>query len=89
MLDTRNVFDEPVVKTVRTVEALGIDQYDSYNKSVLLDRTASIHDPNKKNALPLFRRPAPKARTKQAGQISMLKDDVALFSRLYIVISAL
>ncbi|KAG0718686.1 hypothetical protein GWK47_007523 [Chionoecetes opilio] len=84
-LDTRNVIDHPVVNTVRTVEPVGKKQYETYKKSVLTDATHSIHDPIKKNKLPLFRSPTPKTKSKQVGQVSMLKDDVALFSRLYIV----
>ncbi|KAG0726527.1 hypothetical protein GWK47_036344 [Chionoecetes opilio] len=84
-LDTRNVIDHPVVNTVRTVEPVGKKQYETYKKSVLTDATHSIHDPFKKNKLPLFRSPTPKTKSKQVGQVSMLKDDVALFSRLYIV----
>ena len=83
-LDTRNVIDESVVNTVCTVEAVGRDQYNTYHKSVISDRTCSIHEPIKKNSLPLFRCPTRNTKTKQSGQISMLKDDVALFSRLYI-----
>ena len=83
-LDTRNVIDGSVVNTVRTVESVGRDQYNNYNKTVIVDRTHSIHEPIKHNSLPLFRCPTPKTKSKQAGQISMLKDDVALFSRLYI-----
>ena len=78
MLDTRNVIDESVVNTVRTVESVGRDQYNTYHKSVISDCTCSIHKPIKKNFLPLFRCPTPK--TQQAEHISMLKADVALFS---------
>ena len=52
---------------------------------MIVECTHSIHDPIKKNSLPLFRSPALKTKSKQAGQISMLKSDVQLFSRLYIV----
>jgi hypothetical protein len=85
MLDTRVVIDESVVNTVRTVDALGKDQYNTYRKSVINDRTRIIHDPMKRNSLPLFRCPTRKTKNKQSGQIAMVKDDVALFSRFYIV----
>ena len=52
---------------------------------MITDRTLSIHEPIKKNALPLFSRPHPKTKTKQAGKISLLKNDITLFSHLYIV----
>lgn len=84
-LDTRNVVDESVVNTIRTIEGVGKIQFDNYYKAVITDRTKSIHEPIKKNSLALFRSPLPKAKSKQKGDVSMLKDDVALFSRLYIV----
>ena len=56
-LDTRNVIDESVVKTVRTVETVGKEQYKAYHDSVIKDRTSSIHEPIKKNSLPLFKHP--------------------------------
>ena len=63
-LDTRNVLDKSVVNSVRTVHSLGKDQYAKYYKLVITDRTRSIHEPMKKNALPLFSCPRPKAKTK-------------------------
>ena len=83
-LDTRNVLDESVVNTVRTVQSKGKDQYATYCKEVIFDRTRSIHEPIKKNVFPLFSS-RPKAKTKQAGKIPLLKNDIALFSHLYIV----
>ncbi len=68
-LDTRNVLNESVVTTVRTVLSLGRDQYAKYCKEVITDRTHSIHEPIKKNSLPLFRCPHPKAKTK-TGKIT-------------------
>ena len=84
-LDLQNVMDDSVSETVHSVEALGKDQYQKYRKTVILDCTHSIHNPIKRNALSLFRRPASKPKTKQAKQISVLEDNVSLFSRLYIV----
>ena len=85
VLDTRNVIDESVVNTFHTVEAVGKEKYAAYYESVVKDHTCSIQEPIKKNSLPIFRCPIPKTKSKKAGQISMLKHDVELFSRLYIV----
>ena len=85
VLDTQDVMNESVMHTVRTIEAIGRDQYNDYHKSVIEERTRSINDPIKKNSLPLFKNPTHKTKSKQSGQISMLKSDVELFSRLYIV----
>lgn len=54
-LDTRDVIDESVVITVRTVESLGKEKYEAYQQSVIKNFTGSIHDSLKKNSLPLFR----------------------------------
>lgn len=81
VLDTRNITDESVVTTVRSVEALGKEQYEAYHESVIKDRSLSIHESIKRNSLSLFRHPTPKNKSKQTGQISMLKHDVELFSR--------
>ena len=83
-LDTRNVLDKSVLNTVQTIYKLGKEQYAKYHKDVIIDRTCSIHDPIKKNSLPLFSCPQPKTKGKQTGKISSLKSDVSLFSRLYI-----
>ena len=83
-LDTRNVLDKSVINTVQTIYKLGKEQYAKYHKDVIIDCTCSIHDPIKKNSLPLFSCPQPKTKGKQTGKISSLKSDVSLFSRLYI-----
>ena len=71
-LDTGNVLDESVVDTVRKIEDLGKEQFESYYKSVLIDHTCSIHQPIKKNSLSLFKS-KPKAKTKQSKAVENLK----------------
>ncbi len=66
------------------MESVGRDQYNKYNDTVIKHRTHSIHEPIKRNSLSLIRCPTHKTRTKQTGQISMLKVDVAFFFRLYV-----
>ena len=70
-LDTRNVFDNTVVNIVRTIETVRNKKCENYKKSVLTDATHSMHDPIKKNKLPLFGSPAPKTRSKQVEQASL------------------
>ena len=83
VLDSRDVMPEAVVRTVRTIEAVGKEQYIACKSSVLGKGTKSIHEPIKKNSLPLFKRSA--ARQKQPTKTCELEDDVSLFSRLFIV----
>ena len=75
-LDTRNVMDESVIETVCTVESLGKEQYDKYCESVILKCERSIHETISKNNLALFKLPKPKAKSKQAKAVAVLKDDV-------------
>eukprot|EP00745_Piridium_sociabile_P012394 TRINITY_DN190_c0_g1_i6.p1 TRINITY_DN190_c0_g1~~TRINITY_DN190_c0_g1_i6.p1 ORF type:complete len:743 (+),score=169.21 TRINITY_DN190_c0_g1_i6:247-2475(+) len=83
-LDTRRVIGESVANTVQTIEEVGQAQYDSYNEAIITERRKSIHEPVKRNSLPLFRSSS-KGKRKQSDGVSLLKDDVSLFSRLYIV----
>ena len=83
VLDTKEIADPAVVKTVRSAKSVGQDQFDAFTKECLLDRTKSIYDTIHRNKLPLFSTPASKA-SKGKQQLNSLKCDVELFSRLYI-----
>ena len=73
------------MKTVEEVETLGQEQFETFVKERLSEeKTMNIHDPIKKNKLPLFRSPRQKEPSKDKQQISSLKSDCALFSRLFI-----
>ena len=86
-LDSRDYMDTEVTKTVTSLEDMGKRQYSTYLKAVIVDRTKSIHDPIKKNNLPLFRRPQPKSPSRE-GTISVLQNNVALFAQLYIAMQS-
>ena len=77
--------DETVIHTVRNLLYLGKEQHEKYYKDVIVECSHSIHEPIKKISLSLFRSPVRKPKTKQAEKISLLKNDVALFSHLYVV----
>ena len=74
VLDTKNLADASVVKTVEEIETLGQEQFETFVK----------HDPIKKNKFPLSRSPCQKEPSKDKQQISTFKSDCALFSRLFI-----
>ena len=82
-LDTKEIADPAVVKTVRSAKSVGQDQFEAFTKECLIDQTKSIYDTIHRNKLPLFSTPAPKA-SKGKQQLNSLKCDVELFSRLYI-----
>ena len=85
VLDTKNLADASVVKTVEEIETLGQEQFETFVKERLSEeKTKNMHDPIKKNNLPLFRSPRQKEPSKDKQQISTFKSDCALFSRLFI-----
>ena len=82
VLDTRDLVDAAVIDTVKRIEKLGQDQYDTYVSERLVNQTKK--NPIKKNNLPLFSRPPVRERSRPQQQLSSLKNDCSLFSRLYI-----
>ena len=84
VLDSRDLADPAVINTVRQIEKLGQEQHDSYVLEILINQTKSITDPIKRNNLPLFSRPPVRDKTRTQLQVSSLKNDCSLFSRLFI-----
>ena len=83
VLDTKEIADPAAVETVRSAERIGKEQFDAFTKECLIHRSKSIDETIHRNKLPLFgtsRRTASKGKQ----QLTSLKNDVALFSRLYI-----
>ena len=62
----------------------GIEKYQAFTADRLQTRITSLSEPIRKNKLPLFSRPLPRAKSKSSLQVSTLKSDVSLFSRLFI-----
>ena len=82
--DSRDIADAAVIDTVRQIEKLGEEQHDAYVKERFVSQTKPISDPMKKNNLPLFSRPPVREKTKSQLQVTSLRNDCSLFSRLYI-----
>jgi len=83
VLDTKEIAVSAVVNTVYNAKRIGQDQFNAFAKECLIDRTKSIDDTIHRNKLPLFGTLASKT-TKVKQQLTSLKCDVELFSRLYI-----
>lgn len=83
VLHSRNCADEAVIKTVRQIEQIGQERYNSFKVDVLVNRTRAIDNVIKKNSLPLFNSVKRKANPKNL-QLVALRNDVSLFGRLYI-----
>ena len=82
-LDSKDVVGSNVVHAIKNIVQTGKGQFESYVKERLTKRTTAISAPLKKNNLPLFCSPK-QEQTSHKNKIAELKNDCALFSRLYI-----
>lgn len=85
-VDTRDCTDPSVIVSLQNLEETGKKQYNQYVEDVLIKGTKSIHDTIKKNNLSLFKQPCKSKPSKQGKKIAALKDDVSLFSQMYIAL---
>lgn len=86
VLDTKEIMSPAVVETVRTIMKAGQDQFKSFEKERLAERSKLLNDVIKRNKFPLFGLGSTKAKLtpKSKQQLSSAKSDAELFSRLYI-----
>ena len=82
--DNQEIMSDAVIQAVSDVVCLGQEQYDSFVNERLVEASVPITEPIHRNALPRFSRPGTKTISKQKAQLTTLKEDCALFSRLYI-----
>ena len=79
-----DIMDDTVVKTVRNVTKIGEKQSNSFANERLVERSKPVTQPLKKNNLPTFTSTNKKTVSKDKMNVGVLKDDCALFLRLYI-----
>ena len=84
ILDSKEIADPAVVETIQNVQRLGQEQFQAFIKECLVDKSKSIHDVIHRNKLKLFKNMAKTNVSKGKKQLTSLKSDVGLFSRLYI-----
>ena len=85
-LDSRNCLDSLVVEKIRNLKDIGKKQYSNYCKAVLEEKTASIHDPIKRNRLHLPKSPLKKTLTKDGVKVQCLKNNAELFGKLFVIL---
>lgn len=83
-LETKEIADASVIKTVNEIQDLGREQFNLFVKERLVDRTKSLYAVIPRNKLPLFRSIHKKVTVKVKTQLAYAKSDCSLFSRLYI-----
>ena len=84
VLDSKDIMPETVVESVMKSSQIGQSRYDEYTEQILKESSKTITDTIHRNNLPIFGTSSQKPRTKSHQQISSLKNDCHLFSRLYI-----
>ena len=84
VLDSKNIADVPVKQTVRTIEKLGQDKYESFINERIKSSDKSIFHPISRNQPPLFSNQKPREVTRSKSQLEAAKNDCSLFSKLYI-----
>ena len=87
-LDSRDCADDDVAKAVKNLDTLGQTQYREYVKTVIEDRTISIHNTIKRNNIPLYKKRPLRNKSKQTKKIAALQNNVALFAQLYIAMQS-
>ena len=82
--DTKEIAQPAVIETVRNAYIIGERQFEAYVKDRIIDRTKPIDDPISRNKLQCFGGSLIKTTSKGKQQITSMKNDMKLFSRLYI-----
>ena len=85
-LDTKVIMPIVVVESVKNIQRIGKDQYNTFVREVILreENEKAVTQPIKRNKLPLFGRLPATTVSKTKAKVAALKDDCSLFSRLYI-----
>ena len=83
-IHSKEIMDSSVVNTVRNARKIGEEQFKTFMKERLVERNKPITEPIKKNNFPTFNVLSKKVVSKDKAKVGVLKQDLALFSRLYI-----
>ena len=83
VLDTRDIVDEDAIRSVSTIETLGLNQFNDFLSNRLKTKEMSVFDPIKRNNFNLFTQGKKKVN-KDKSKISSLKKNRHLFSQLFI-----
>ena len=84
VLDSKELPGPAAVEVVHKVKQIGEEQFGAFTKECLLERTKPIYDTIRRNKLAVFATSTIRKVTGGKQQIVSLKNNVELFSRLYI-----
>ena len=83
VLDSKEIADHAAVDTIQNVQKIGQQQFQGFIKECLVERSKSIDDVIHRNKLKLFLNQVKTKTSKNKQQLTSLKSDVGLFSRLH------
>ena len=84
-LESKVIMSDEVVQAVRTAEELGKSQYKSFiTDHITIASTKDFYDTICKNNMPLFKSHSKNPSSKTQTKLTNMKNDVQLFSRMYI-----
>jgi len=83
-LDTKQIMSLDALVRLRKGEEVGMAQYESFIAERLMQESKSLCTPIKRNNLRVFNDPASNVASKTKQQLSSVRNDCLLFSRLYI-----
>jgi len=84
VLDSKEIADPSAVVAVRKAHTIGQQQFRTFTKECLVERTKPNDDTIYRNRLKLFVGSKAMTASKEKQQLTSMKSDVDLFSRLYI-----
>ena len=84
VLDSKEIAHPSAVEAVKKAQRIGQQQFQTFTKECLVERTKPIDDTIHRNRLKLFVGSRTKTASKKKQQLTLMKNDVELFSRLYI-----
>ena len=84
VLDSKDIADPSAVEAVKKAQKTGQQQFQTFTKECLMERTKPIDDTIHRNWLKLFVGSTTKTASKEEQQLTLMKRDFELFSRLYI-----
>ena len=84
VLNSRDIVDTAVADSVKQIQELGVKKNKTYVEDRLVNQTVPITYPIKRNNLHHFSWPPVIEKSRKQLQLSFLKNDSSLFSRLYI-----
>ena len=83
VIDSKDIADASTVKAVKKAQKVGQQQFQTFTKECLVERTKPIDDTMHRNRLKLFIGSTTKMASKKKQQLTSMKSDVELFSTLH------